>query len=102
MEAFTSYEGRRTRIMGSMGDISGDMETFTHTDFKPGKKTMWSLKTDAHGGGDHRLLKDCVQAVGHKNPALLSSTIDVSVESHLIGFAAEKSRLNNSIEKVFV
>ena len=25
MEAFTSYEGRRTRVMGSMGDIVGDM-----------------------------------------------------------------------------
>ncbi len=100
MEAFTSYEGRRTRIMGSMGDISGDMETFTHTDFKTGKKTMWSLKTDSHGGGDHRLMKDWVQAVGHRNPELLSSSIDVSVESHIIAFAAEKSRLNTTIEDI--
>ncbi len=33
MEAFTSYHGRRTRIMGSLGDIVGDMDHFTHTDF---------------------------------------------------------------------
>ncbi|MBP8244709.1 MAG: Gfo/Idh/MocA family oxidoreductase, partial [Chitinophagaceae bacterium] len=41
MEAFTSYEGRRTRVMGSMGDIVGDMSSFTLTDFRTGKKTEW-------------------------------------------------------------
>jgi len=57
MEAFTSYEGRVTRIMGTKGDIVGDMETYTITDFKTGEATSWSLKTDFHGGGDHRLVK---------------------------------------------
>lgn len=33
MEAFTSYHGRRTRVMGTMGDIVGDMDHFIHTDF---------------------------------------------------------------------
>ena len=51
MEAFVSYEGRRTRIMGSMGDIVGNMESFTLTTFKGGQRRSWSLKTDAHGGG---------------------------------------------------
>ena len=32
IEAFTSYMGRRTRIMGTRGDIVGDMESFTLTD----------------------------------------------------------------------
>lgn len=100
MEAFTSYEGRRTRIMGSMGDLVGDMETFAMSNFQTGKKTMWSLKTDSHGGGDHRLMKDWVQAVGHQDPSMLSSGLDVSVESHLMAFAAERSRLNNTIEPV--
>lgn len=100
MEAFVSYEGRRTRIMGSMGDIVGDMESFTLTSFKDGKRRSWSMKTDAHGGGDHRMVKDWVQAVGQRNPALLSSPIEVSVESHLIAYAAEKSRVNRTIETV--
>jgi predicted dehydrogenase len=100
MEAFVSYEGRRTRIMGSMGDITGDMESFTLTTFRSGKRTTWSMKTDAHGGGDHPLVKDWVQAVGQQNPALLSSSIEASVESHLIAFAAEKSRLSRTIEDV--
>ena len=102
MEAFSSYEGRRTRIMGSMGDIVGNMESFTLTSFKGGQRRSWSLKTDAHGGGDHRMVADWVQAVGQQNPTLLSSPIEASVESHLIAFAAEKSRLSRTIETVQV
>lgn len=100
MEGLTSYEGRCTRIMGTKGDIVGDMESYTITDFRTGHQTSWSLKTDFHGGGDHRLVQDWVQAVGHQNPAILSSTIDVSVVSHLMAFAAERSRLNHAIEIV--
>jgi hypothetical protein len=37
---------------------------------------------------------DFVQAVSQQNPSLLTSTIDASMESHLIGFKAEESRLN--------
>jgi predicted dehydrogenase len=92
MEAFTSYEGRRTRVMGSHGDIVGDMYSFTMTDFRTGKKTEWKNTTDMHGGGDWRLVADWIQAVSQQNPALLKSTIDASIESHLMGFAAEKSR----------
>jgi predicted dehydrogenase len=102
MEAFVSYEGRRTRIMGSMGDIYGDMENFTLTTFRTGKKLTWGMKTDSHGGGDHPMVKDWVQAVGQRNPALLSSSIEVSVESHLMAFAAERSRLNNTIESIII
>ncbi len=92
MEAFTSYDGRRTRVMGSLGDIVGDMSSFKHTDFRTGKVTEWKQETDGHGGGDWRLVADWIQAVSQQNPALLSSTIDASIESHVMGFAAEKSR----------
>ncbi|MBI3139366.1 MAG: Gfo/Idh/MocA family oxidoreductase [Sphingobacteriales bacterium] len=92
MEAFTSYEGRRTRVMGSMGDIVGDMTGFTHTDFRTGKVTEWKQDSDTHGGGDWRLVADWVQAIAAQDPSLLSSTIDASIESHVMGFAAEKSR----------
>lgn len=100
MEAHVSYEGRRTRIMGSAGDIMGDMETFVLTDFKTKKQTSWSLKTDPHGGGDHRLVKDWLQAVYQQDKTLLSSSIEVSVESHLMAFAAERSRQQRTIEDV--
>lgn len=100
MEAHVSYEGRRTRIMGSKGDITGDMETFVMTTFKPRKQTSWTLKTDPHGGGDHRLVRDWLQAIYQQDVSLLSSSIDVSVESHLVAFGAERSRLNRTIEDI--
>lgn len=100
MEAFTSYDGRRTRVMGSLGDVVGDMTSFTYTDFLTGKATKWETKTDGHGGGDWRLIADWVQAVAKQDASLLSSTIDASIESHVMGFAAEKSRLNSKVVEV--
>jgi predicted dehydrogenase len=102
MEAFTSYEGRRTRIMGSHGDIVGDMSQFTYTNFLTGEKTEWQQNSDAHGGGDWNLVSDWIQAVSQQNSGLLSSSIDASVESHIIGFTAEKSRLKGTTEKVIL
>jgi hypothetical protein len=92
MEAFTSYDGRRTRVMGSQGDIVGDMNSFTITNFKSGKKEEWKETTDGHGGGDWRLAENWVQAVAQQNATLLTSTIDQSIESHIMGFMAEESR----------
>jgi predicted dehydrogenase len=110
MEAFTDYEGRRTRIMGSMGSIVGDMSSFTITNFQTGKVTTYDAKSFSddsfaaygHGGGDFGLARDWVHAIAAENPALLTSTIDASIESHIMGFAAERSRLNRTVEAVRV
>lgn len=101
MEAFTSYSGRRTRIMGTQGDIVGDMTEFVITDFRTKKKTVWNQKVEeleaykdaGHGGGDLGLVRDFIKAVAAGNASLLSSSIDASVESHIMGFRAEESRL---------
>ncbi len=101
MEAFTSYSGRRTRIMGTMGDITGDMNSFTVFDFRTKEKKHWTAKDinegmyagQGHGGGDMRLARDFVRAVHLQDSSVLTSTIEASMESHLIGFQAEKSRL---------
>lgn len=103
MEAFTSYSGRRTRIMGTKGDIVGDMTEFVATDFLTHKKTRWNqpveeleaYKGAGHGGGDWGLVRDFVLAVHHQDPTYLSSTVDDSVESHVMGFKAEESRLSD-------
>jgi len=102
MEAFTSYHGRRTRVMGSMGDIVGDMNSYKWTDFRTGKVEEWDNETDGHGGGDWNLMSDWIQAVAHQDESLLTSNIDASIESHIMGFAAEKSRLNEEVEEVVV
>ncbi len=103
VEALTSYGGRKTRIMGTKGDIVGDMQTFTLTDFLTGKKYVWDEDIsqlpgyEGHAGGDWGIVKDFVLAVAHHDEKYLSSTIDVSVESHVMGFRAEEARLKSKI-----
>ena len=99
MEAHTTDMGRRTRVMGTRGDIVGDEQVLTVNDFSARKAVAYKAADLAagyagggHGGGDRRLVRDFLQAVYQDNPALLSSTIEDSMESHRIGFEAEKSR----------
>jgi hypothetical protein len=92
MEAFTPFGGRRTRVMGSMGYIEGDMSEMRIVDFRTRHSTVLEssalnvdqFAADGHGGGDWRLVANWVEAVATQNASLLSSTIDVSIESHLI------------------
>ncbi len=108
MEAFTSYSGRRTRVMGSMGDMVGDMNELTVTDFRteksitlvPKAEDVENYKNSGHGGGDWFLMRDFVMAVANQDPKYLTSTIDQSIESHLMGFAAEESRKNSQLVKI--
>ncbi|MBA7561861.1 Inositol 2-dehydrogenase/D-chiro-inositol 3-dehydrogenase [subsurface metagenome] len=100
LEAFTHYGGRRTRIFGTKGDLSGDTQSLTYTKFLTGKKETWDVSMapqnqSGHGGGDYGLPHDFVQAVSQQDVSLLTSNIEASVESHLMGFKAEESRLNN-------
>ncbi|MCX6242587.1 MAG: Gfo/Idh/MocA family oxidoreductase [Bacteroidetes bacterium] len=108
MEAFTSYGGRRTRVMGAMGDMVGDMEELNLTDFRTGKSVklvpraedLDQLKNSGHGGGDWSLMRDFILSVSNQDPKYLTSTIDQSIESHVMGFAAEKSRATQQIIQV--
>ena len=105
IEAFTSYGGRRTRIMGTRGDIVGDMEEFTHTDFATGvSKTYNANAEDAlnyegvgHGGGDAGMIRDWIEAIRRQDASLMSTPLDESLESHLIAFAAERSRKEGKV-----
>ena len=100
MEGHTSYGGRRTRLMGTKGDVVGDMNSFVHTDFFSGKQTKWSQQTDGHGGGDLRLVRDLLWAISRRDESLLTSTIEASIESHVMGFKAETARLNSTVENL--
>ena len=100
MDAFTPWGGRRTRIMGTKGYIEGDMKKFTFTEFRTKHQSVWDRKVTevagykgaGHGGGDHALMRDFLRAVSAQDERLLSSTIEASIESHVMGFQAEKSR----------
>lgn len=108
MEAFTPFGGRRTRIMGTEGFIDGDSKEFKLYSFRSNKVYIWNKKLSeiaeyagsGHGGGDLALVCDFVEAVSYQDPSRLTSTIDASVESHVMGFRAEKSRLSKKKVKV--
>jgi len=104
MEALTHYGGRRTRIFGTEGDLFGDERTLTVTNAVSGKQEVWDASKAreyeaGHGGADHMLVHDFVRAVSYQDAGLLTSTIQVSMESHLMGFQAEASRLQNGMVK---
>lgn len=98
MTAF-SYDCRRTiKIHGTRGDAIGDMEARTIKVEPYGKDTYeidlneFAKDFSNHGGGDKILLEDFVRlvSVGGEGRTLITN----SVSSHLMAFAAEKSRLN--------
>ncbi|MBQ7195160.1 MAG: Gfo/Idh/MocA family oxidoreductase [Bacteroidales bacterium] len=108
MEAFAPEGGRRTRIMGTKGYIEGDMSKFVVTDFRSSRRKVWDVRVDeipeykgsGHGGGDYALLRDFLEAVDAQDVSKLSSNISASIESHLMGFAAERSRLQGKKVKL--
>ena len=100
MTGCTAKTGRTLSICGTMGEIRADMdaEIIEITPF--GKSTeivdVTKLADDfsGHGGGDKVMLAaflDLLEGRG-VHPGL--TTLEASVESHLIGIAAEMSRKN--------
>ena len=78
----------------------GDWHNVMTTDFITGKTEIWNVSensviTSGHGGGDYNLMRDFLQAVAREDESLLSSKLEASMASHLIGFKAEQSRLSN-------
>ena len=105
MEGLTSYGGRRTRIMGTRGDLVGDERRLDVFDFAERQRFEWTVAEHAetlggHGGGDFGLVRDWVQALSRRDESLLTSTLAASMESHLVGFTAERSRHEGGTLKV--
>lgn len=102
MSAFTPH-GRMVRIMGSLGYLDGDEQEIKVLDFNSEKWTKYNVNelatdmTGGHGGGDHGLMKTFVEAVRTNDNAFIKTGPQATLESHLITFAAEKSRLENRV-----
>lgn len=111
MNAFTKNMCRETRICGTKGelrwdgspdapivvhDFTTDQETLHH----PDKIVPEMSRLKGHGGADFFLISAFVRAVAFGDPTMVSSGIRDSLRSHKLVFAAEKSRLNNTIETV--
>lgn len=106
MTAFTRQRDRETRIFGTRGELEGDGRRIRIYDFLT-RKTA-EIDTEAakdgilggHGGGDLGLMESFVGAVAKRDPSLILSGPDETLESHLMVFAAERARLRGTVEPI--
>lgn len=95
--------GRKTRIFGTKGEIYGDSSEIKIFDFLTQKTEI--IDTNAtegsilggHGGGDGGLMEGFVTALATNDPSQILSGPEVTLASHLMVFAAEKSRKEGRI-----
>lgn len=101
MSAFTSIGGRTIKVMGTLGDLWGDMHENKIRIGVFGKEPqvidLGKEEKDfaGHGGGDRLLMEQFVDLMQGKESDGTITTLETSVESHLVALAAEKSRLEN-------
>ncbi|GGI39581.1 Gfo/Idh/MocA family protein [Mammaliicoccus stepanovicii] len=98
MSAFTREQTRIVQIMGTKGEIRGNMETneISVFDFltREEKVVKFPEVASGHGGGDEGIIKDFIQTINRKDNQTSKSVASKSLISHLMAFAAEESRLN--------
>ena len=101
MSAFTSIGGRTIKVMGTLGDLWGDMHEnrirICAFGQEPQVIDLGREEKDfaGHGGGDHLLMEQFIDLMQGKEPDATVTTLETSVESHLVALAAERSRLEN-------
>ena len=97
MTAFTPFGGRRIRIHGTKGYLEAATETrIVEIHEFWGEKKYETIEVPAreggHGGADPLVMRTLIEAIETNNPALVTTNLKNSLESHKIVFAAERSR----------
>ena len=103
MTGFTALPGRKVTFHGTLGEIEMDEENDYIRISKYGHGTRFlSIKeilkvavndTFGHGGGDFYLINDLYDILTGNNKE--GTSLEESIESHLMGICAEESRLND-------
>ena len=97
MSAFSQNSYRTIRIMGTAGEIEGNQDTniirYTRFGEAPVYYDIKKIATDlsGHGGGDNAMLADFFRTLDEGGD--MSSSIIRSMQSHIMAFAAEDSRV---------
>jgi predicted dehydrogenase len=98
MCGFTREQTRIVQIMGTKGEIRGNMEENSISIFNFLTKHETVIKFDnpvgGHGGGDTGIMRTFLSEIQYGNNGDSVSSAAASVRSHLMAFAAEDSRLN--------
>ena len=107
MTAFTEAGHRRTRLFGTRAELTGDGETIRVYDFlTQAERTITPAAAggmnteEGHAGGDAGLMDAFTAAVATGNRELISSGPRESLASHLAVLAAERARLNGTVENI--
>jgi predicted dehydrogenase len=107
MVGTTVAQGRETWVMGTKGQLrSSDMATIRHVNFLNDREETIAIKdlgeaVAATGHpGDATIMLNFIEAIAENNPALLLTSPEVSLESHLMAFAAERARKNRTVEEI--
>jgi predicted dehydrogenase len=105
LSGFTNRMGRTLKVMCENGEIKGDdslnrieVTKFTSNAVEGYEQRVinTAIPNSGHGGGDVGLVRDFLRMLqsGEKKSR---SSIEQSVESHVMAYAAEKSRLTGTI-----
>jgi predicted dehydrogenase len=104
MCAFNNGGARSIKVMGTRGDIVGDMELNTVRIQSFGRPARvvdinkLGLDLSGHAGGDRRMLLDIADILRNPDASHTGLTsIDYSVQSHEMAFASEASRLAGGV-----
>jgi predicted dehydrogenase len=107
MTAFSRPADRSTRLFGTRAELAGDGETIRVYDFLTRSERLitpppaGAMNAAAgHGGGDAGLMDAFTSAVATGNRELISSGPRESLASHLAVLAAERARLNGTVEDI--
>lgn len=96
--AFTDHRVRETEILGTLGSLRGDGFHLEFSDFESRSVTRWEVPSKGrHLGGDIAMMDSFLKAVAHNDSSLLDTGPIESLDSHLMAFAAEESRVSGRI-----
>ncbi|MDU5106935.1 Gfo/Idh/MocA family oxidoreductase [Clostridium sp.] len=108
LSGFTHEISRTIKIMGTKGEIRGndanssiEVIKFTSNAVEEIKRDIYKVDVfdGGHNGGDEGLMEDLFNILKTGSKESESSAIK-SLQSHLMAFAAEESRLNNKVVKI--
>ncbi len=109
MTAFVNgLGGRYIRLFGTKGELYANMSDKEITvsvfdENEPIKVAVTETKEDitgGHGGGDIGIIRELYEYINDEYDGYKAANIEISAKNHLIGFAAEKSRRNKTVESL--
>ena len=126
VSAFTSQNTRQITLMGSHGEITGDLrtgriETVRFIDVLPrvGKQQSGAVQVGppshsvvedvaeafgGHSGGDDGIMADFIHRIRQRRAGwpveAARSSLEESMESHWVAFAVERARQNGTVERL--